>query len=104
MKDAKELYEALVCQIEADCAEKSYGGCLNLCEAEGMEGGEKKYGGIGQHYVYDLEFPNGDKVNFEFKWYDKSKVFSIQPDIHKFYASFNPKHGSPLSHSNAYEE
>ena len=104
MTTAKELYETFIKQIEADCSNKSYEGCLNLCESSGMHGGEKKYGGMGQHYVYELEFPNGDKVDFEFKWYDKSKVFSIQPDIHKFHASYKPKVGEALSHSNAYEE
>lgn len=104
MTTAKELYEALVQQIEADCAAKSFEGCLNLCEAEGMQGGERKYGAIGQQYVYELEFSNGDKVEFEFKWYDQSKAFSIQPDIHKFYVSYTPKDGMPLAHSNAYEE
>ena len=104
MTTAMDLYEGLVRQIEADCADKSFGGCLNLCETAGMQGGERKYGAIGQHYVYEREFPNGEKVDFVFKWYDQSQAFSTQPDIHKFHASYKPKDGKPLSHSNAYEE
>lgn len=104
MTNAQKLYDALVQQIEVDCAGKSFGGSLKLCEAEGMQGGEKKYGAMGQHYLYELEFSNGDRVEFEFKWYDQSKTFSIRPDIHKFYVTYKPKDGKPLSHSKAYEE
>lgn len=104
MTDAQKLYETIVQQIEADCAEKSFEGSLKLCEVEGMHGGEKKCGSMGQHYFYELEYQNGDRVEFEFKWYDPSKAFSVQPDIHKFRASYKPKDGKPRSHSNAYEE
>lgn len=104
MTNARKLYDDLVRQIEADCASKNCSGSLDLCQSAGMRGGEKPYGAIGQHYVYELDFENGDRVEFEFKWYDKSKPFSIQPDIHRFSVSYKPKDGKPLSHSNAYEE
>ena len=104
MSDAKNLYEGLVRQIDSDCANKNYSGSLDLCQSAGMRGGEKSRGAMGQHYFYESEFENGDKVDFEFEWYDKSKPFSIQPDIHRFRLSYKPKDGKPLSHSNAYEE
>lgn len=104
MSNAKALYDTLVHQVDRDCSSKNYTGSIDLCRSSGMEGGEKPYGAMGQHFVFSTSFSNGDKVDLDFKWYDKSKPFSIQPDIHRFHVSLTPIEGKPLSHSNAYEE
>jgi hypothetical protein len=104
MSDAKALYDELVRKIDSDCAQKDYAGTLSLCQATGMQGGERPYGAMGQQFVFEKVFPNGDKVVLDFKWYDKSKPFSIQPDIHRFHVSYSLKEGQQASHSNAYEE
>ncbi len=104
MGDAKTIYDNLVRQIDADCARSNCGGTLSLCETLEMQSCEKPYGAMGQHYVFDMVFPNGDRLDLSFKWYDKPKPLSIQPDIHKFHVTYTPKEGNPLSHSHSYEE
>jgi len=104
MSDAKALYDALVQQVDRDCASKNYTGSTDLCESSGMGGGEIPYGAMGQHFVFSKTYSNGEKVDLDFKWYDKSKPFSIQPDTHRFHLTYTPKDGKPHSHSNAYEE
>jgi hypothetical protein len=104
MNSAKTLYERLVRQIDADCAAKTYSGSLALCEASGMQGGKKSGGGMGEHFIYELDFDNGDRVAFDFKWYDPSQAFSSRPDLHRFQVAYKSNTGASLSHSNDYEQ
>ena len=104
MSNAKTLYETLVRQIETDCAKKNYNDTLAHCQASGMRGGKRSDSGMGEHFIYELDFDNGDRVEFDFKWYDPSQAFAIRPDIHQFKVSFKSNTGTSLSHSNAYEQ
>jgi hypothetical protein len=104
MSDAKSLFENLVRQIDSDCTKKNCSDSLALCQASGMQGGRRSGGGMGEHFIYELDFDNGDRVEFDFKWYDRSQAFSIRPDVHRFTVTYKPSDGMPLSHSNAYEQ
>lgn len=103
-QDSEHLFDALVKSVESCCVEKQFGSALRLCEDEGMAGGEKQYNAMGQHFVFTKTFPGGDTVEFELKWYDKSKPFSIQPDIHRFNVKRLAVSGGSNSHSNSYED
>jgi len=103
MSDAKKLYEELVRQIDHDCASKNFMGTVQKCEAYGMDGGEQPNGGAGQRFAFEMTFANGDKVELDFSWRDKSKSFSVQPDAHRFGVTFKPHDGKSITHSNGYE-
>lgn len=104
MSHAKTLYETLVRQIDTDCAKKKYSDSLAFCQASGMRGGKKSSGGMGEHFMYELDFDNGDRVEFDFKWYDPSQAYSSRLDIHRFQVSYKSNTGASLSHANAYEQ
>ena len=104
IQNSENLYDALVASVKKACVEKNYVGTLDLCKTEAMNGGEQTYNAIGQHYIYEKSFEDGGDVKLEFKWYDKSKPFSIQPDINRFAVTLSRSTGADLRHTNSYED
>lgn len=104
IQNSQDLYDALVASVENACANKNYVGTLDLCRTEAMGGGEQTYNAIGQHFIYEKAFDDGSEVKLEFKWYDKSKPFSIQPDINRFAVTLSRSTGAELRHTNSFED
>lgn len=81
MKTATQLYDHLVSVIDKAAVERSIYHVPSVAEQEGMEAGETERG-LNPRWFYSFQDSVGAKVTLECRWYDQSKAFSIQPDMH----------------------
>ena len=101
-KNAGDLYIEMVKVIDKAATDHNIYDVPKAAEAAGMTGGETKSGGFSQHWDFSYEDEQGDKVEVNCYWRDKSKPFSIQPDHHVMSAHLSGSHKA--SHTNTYDE
>ena len=98
-KNAGDLYIEMVKVIDKAATDHNI---YDVPKAAEMTGGETKSGGFSQHWDFSYEDEQGDKVEVDCSWRDKSKPFSIQPDHHVMSAHLSGSHKA--SHTNTYDE
>lgn len=100
--DAKAIFDSLKSAINEACENEASLEITELAFKHSMIGGEEPYGAVGQKFVFSKTFPDGSKIDMEYKWYDTSKTFSIQPDINKYSLAYTDASGKKTTHSNSY--
>ena len=99
---APDLYSYLVAVIDKAAADRNIYDVPKAAEQAGMEGGETARG-LGQRWDYIFVDGSGQSVKLHCRWYDQSKAFSIQPDMHIMEIELVGGSTS-LRHSARYEE
>lgn len=100
---AFDLYNSLVAVIDRAYESKSIYDVPKAAEAAGMVGGEEPRGGFSQRWNYEFTDAAGQTVKIHCRWWDQSKSFSIQPDMHVM--SVELVGSSPImAHERRYEQ
>lgn len=96
-----ELYRRFVEIINQAADSKNIYAVPEAAEAAGMIGGEEPRK-MSQRWHYTYADGSGSELLVQARWWDSSKPFSIQPDIHVMRAEL--KGGAvPMSHERRYE-
>lgn len=101
MTTAEELYERFVGIIEQAWRDKNIYAVPNAAEAAGFTGGEVQRG-LNQRWEFTYADAAGTVVEVHARWWDQSKTFSIQPDMHVM--SVTLKTDPPKHFEQRYEE
>ena len=101
-KSAGDLYLEMVKVIDKAAADHNIYDVPKSAEAAGMTGGEVKSGGFSQHWDYSYTDGQGDKLDVNFYWRDKSSPFSIHRGHHVMSVYLSGSHNS--NHTNTYDE
>lgn len=94
MITAAEQFEHFVTIIEQAWKDKNIYSVPEAAEAAGFKGGEVQRG-LSQRWEYGFTDESGVEVEVTARWWDQSKAFSIQPDMHVMNVSLKtdpPKH------------
>lgn len=78
---ALDHYHRFVAIIDQAAADKDIYAVPAAAAAAGMSGSEEQRG-MGQRWNYTYDDPAGFTVLVHARWWDQSKPFSIQPDMH----------------------
>jgi hypothetical protein len=78
---ALDLYHRFVAIIDQAAADKNIYAVPAAATAAGMSGSEEPHG-LGQRWNYAYSDQTGFTVLVHARWWDQSKPFSIQPDMH----------------------
>jgi len=94
MSTAAEQFERFVAIIEQAYQDRNIYRVPEAAEAAGFAGGEVRRGLI-QRWEYSFTDASGVQVEVTARWWDQSKAFSIQPDMHVMNVSLKtvpPRH------------
>jgi hypothetical protein len=80
-RSASELFDKFVTVIDKAASAKRIYDVPEAAEKLGMSGGET-HRGMGQRWEYCFTDAGGETVVVSCRWWDQSKAFSIQPDMH----------------------
>lgn len=101
-KSAVSLYDDFVTIIDKAAAAKRIYDVPEAAERVNMKGGGTQRG-LGQRWEYSLTDSVGKTVLVKCRWWDQSKAFSIQPDMHVMSVELlDPE--NPMSYEQHYEE
>jgi len=96
-----ELYCHFVAIINQAADTKNIYAVPEAAEAAGMIGGEEPRT-MSQRWNYTYADGSGSELHVHARWWDSSKPFSVEPDIHVMRAEL--KGGTvPMSHERRYE-
>jgi hypothetical protein len=101
-RSAHDIFNEFVVIIDKAAASKRIYDVPEAAEKAGMAGGETERG-LSQRWKYTYTDDEGQTVEVNCRWWDQSKAFSTQPDMHVMQvliASVTP----PLSYERRYEE
>lgn len=96
-----ELYYRFVAIIDQATADKDIYAVPKAAEAIGMVGGEEPQA-MSQRWNYNYTDGSGIELHVHARWWDSSKPFSIEPDIHVMRAELKGT-ASPFVHERRYE-
>lgn len=96
-----ELYYRFVAIIDQATADKDIYAVPKAAEAIGMVGGEEPQT-MSQRWNYHYTDGSGIELHVHARWWDSSKPFSIEPDIHVMRAELKGT-ASPFVHERRYE-
>ena len=99
---ALDLFNEFVAIIDKAAASKRIYDVPEAAEKAGMAGGETERG-LSQRWKYTHTDADGQTVEVNCRWWDQSKAFSTQPDMHVMQVII-PSLTPPLSHERRYEE
>lgn len=97
----KDIFEEVVNRIDSACADKSF---QNF---EISDLGFKKTDiddGRLVHYVYHLVKDENNKIEIDFRCYDQSGPFNMQPDMNKYSAKLTEIGEITRTHENSFED
>lgn len=98
---AHELYSRFVVIIDQAAEAKNIHAVPEAAVAAGMTGGEEPRT-MSQRWDYSYTDGSGVELLVHVRWWDSSKPFSIQPDIHVMRAELKGL-ASEMSHERRYE-
>lgn len=101
-RSALDLFNQFVSIIDKAAAAKRIYDVPEAAEKAGMSGGET-HRGLGQRWEYMFTDAGGQTVAVNCRWWDQSKPFSSQPDMHVMSVKLTGA-TAPLSHEQRYEE
>ncbi|WP_338240486.1 hypothetical protein [Aurantiacibacter hainanensis] len=96
-----ELYRRFVEIIDEAADAKTIDAVPKAAEAVGMIGGEEPRA-MSQRWNYIYTDESGFELHVHARWWDSSRPFSIQPDIHVMRAELKGD-AMPMSHERRYE-
>ncbi|HLT65698.1 MAG TPA: hypothetical protein VKZ80_05025 [Flavobacterium sp.] len=97
----KDIFEKVVHRINVACANK----CFQDFDISDL--GFKKTDvddGRLAHYVYNLVKDDNNKIVVDFRCYDQSGPFSMQPDMNKYSAKLIENGKITETHENSFED
>lgn len=97
----KELFEEMKTRIDKACELKDYKAVKS--EELGFES-EKINDGRLIHEQYKFEVANTDSIEIDFRCYDQSRAFSIQPDMNKFQMTWTKNNNTFETYQNYFED
>lgn len=98
---ASDLYDQMVTVIKMAVTARNIYAVPEAAEKAAMLGGET-HKGLSQRWDYSFTDESGHTVNVRCRWYDQSKPFSIQPDMHKMSVELSGP--APKRYEGSYEE
>jgi hypothetical protein len=96
-----EMYFRFVAIIDQAAEAKNIYAVPEAAEAAGLAGGEEP-GTMSQRWYYRYTDSSGIELLVHARWWDSSKPFSIQPDVHVMRAELKGI-ASEMSHERRYE-
>ncbi len=101
----KELFEEMKVRINNACDRQNYK-AINSEElgflVQDLNNGN--FGGNLIHEFYKVEVDKENSIEIDFRCYDQSKAFSIQPDMNKFQMKWKRNNTEVETYTNYYED